>query len=43
MEEYFGMFVKEVYVDSELTVIFLEKADILAAYSTIIDTDNICE
>jgi hypothetical protein len=43
MEEHFGMSVEEVYADSELAVILLEEADLLATDSTIMDADDVCE
>jgi hypothetical protein len=43
MEEHFGMFVEEVYADSELAAILLEEADPLATNSTIMDADDVCE
>jgi hypothetical protein len=43
MEKYFGMSMEEVYADSKLAVIPLEKADPLATDSTIMDADDVCE
>jgi hypothetical protein len=43
IEEHFGMSMEEVYADSELAAIFLEEADPLATYSTIMDADDVCE
>jgi hypothetical protein len=43
IKEHFGISVEEVYADSELAAILLEKADLLATDSTIMDADDVCE
>jgi hypothetical protein len=43
MKEHFGMSVEEVYANSELAAILLEKADLLATDSIIMDANDVCE